>query len=232
MMQLISSVTRKARTSRAALLALPLLGALASATAPTFAQTTPGVGYDPQGRGLSVSTYQLDTLTSPFRRYTMDFTADPGAVGNAPNPYFLNLSDAVVRAAYEQRYGPDTAGNRFKRFAGPGNEVASTLKDALVWWYQNRPEELGGSTEGRNGNPTEVEVIDVMATNDQSLWNAYLVAEIEGFSPERRVQINDPSKPEGDGQERHPFWKITWYYHNNFSAPPPFSPQAPPGVGR
>lgn len=217
-----------ARTLRAAALALTLGSALAATAA--SAQTAPGVGYDPRGRGLSVSIYQLDSLNSAFRRYPMDFTADPGVVGNAPNAYFLNLGDALVRAAYEQRYGPDTAGSRFKRFAGPGNEVASTLKDALVWWFHNRPDELGGTTAGRNGIPTEVEVIDVMATNDQSLWNTYLVAEIEGFSPERRAQINDPSKPSGDGQEQHPFWKLTWYYHNSFTAPPPFSPPLPPGI--
>ncbi len=219
------------RTRVAMLSALALTGLCAfppvayAAVAPPI----PGVGYNPQARGLSVSIYQLDTLTSPLRRYTVDFSADPGAVGAHPNAYYLNLSDSVVRTAYEQRWGPDTAGNRFKRWIGPGNEARSVLRDALVWFYNNRPTDLGGSTAGRNGEPTEVEITDVQALNDQRIWAYYLQGAVVGFSPDRRQVINDPTRPSGDGQEPHFFWKITWYYHNTYSAPPPFSPPLPPG---
>src|SRR6185295_10440657 len=78
------------RGSRIAHLAGALLLAARLGSA-AVAPTTPGVGYDPQARGLSVSIYQLDTLTSPLVHYTCNFTADPGAVGAHPNPYYLDI---------------------------------------------------------------------------------------------------------------------------------------------
>lgn len=212
----------------AAVLLLNLTAPAASLAA--VAAPIPGVGYNPQVRGFVVSIYQLDTLTSPLHRYNAVFSADPGAVGANPDPYYLNLSDPVVRATFELRWGPNTAGTRFKRWIGPGNEVRSVLRDALIWFYANRPGDLGGSTAGRNGEPTEVEITDVQALNDAPIWVGYLQGAVVGYSPDRRETINDPGRPSGDGQEQNPFWKITWYYHNTYSAPPPFSPQAPPGV--
>ncbi|HXU47070.1 MAG TPA: hypothetical protein VN783_16190 [Thermoanaerobaculia bacterium] len=216
------------RGSRIAHLAGALLLAARLGSA-AVAPTTPGVGYDPQARGLSVSIYQLDTLTSPLVHYTCNFTADPGAVGAHPNPYYLDISDPLVRAAYELRWGPNTVGSRFKRFIGPGDEARPVLSEALIWLFQHHPDLLGGTTAGRNGVPTEVEITDVQALNDGPVWNTYLQEAVVGFSPDHREIINDPSRPSGDGQEPHPFWKILWYYHNTYEAPPPFSPQLPPG---
>ena len=105
-----------------AVLAALVLTALAAAPAAT-AQTRPGVGYDPQARGLTVSRYELDTLGSPFLSYSIDFSARPDLVGAHPNPYGLDRSDPAVVAAIELRWGPGTASTRLKRWAGPGNEV-------------------------------------------------------------------------------------------------------------
>lgn len=229
------------RTRIALFSAVALLWSLSAATAiaagkPAPATTKaavappiPGVGYDPQIRGFSVSIYQLDTLTSPLQRYNAVFSSDPGAVGQHPDPYYLNLSDPVVRDAYELRWGPNTAGTRFKRWIGPGNEARSVLRDALIWFAANRPGELGGVTAGRNGEPTEVEITDVQALNDAPIWVGYLRGAVVGYSPDNRETINDPNRPPGDGQEQHPFWKITWYYHNTYVPPPAFSPPLPPG---
>ena len=209
--------------------------ALAAAGA-AVAQQRPGVGYDPQGRGLSLSRYQLDTLSSPFLSHAADFTADPGAVGSHPNAYQIVLSDPAVAAAYERRYGPFTSTNRFKRWAGPGNEVRFLLKNALVWFFENHPESLGGDAGGRNGEPTEVEITDVQAFNDHDIWMSYFQAELTGFSAGNRVTVCDASVPAGDGEIQHPFWGVPYYYTNVFAAPLPVSPQVPgngcpPGIG-
>ena len=96
---------------------------LALAASTGFAQTGPGVGYDPQARGFSTSRYQLDTLLTPFLSYQAVFTARPDLAGANPNPYYLDFSDAAVRAAIELRWGPETSTSRFKRWAGPGATV-------------------------------------------------------------------------------------------------------------
>ena len=202
-----------------------VLAALAASPA-VLAQPRPGVGYDPQARGFTTSRYQLDTLLSPWLTYHADFTARPDLVGAHPDPYHLDFSDAAVRLAIEQRWGPDTASQRFKRWAGPGNEVRSLLSDALVWAWTKHPELLGGDATNRNGAPTEVEITDVQAFNDSALWIAYFQAELPGYSPERRVVICDAGKPAGDGEEIQAFWGIPYYFHNT-SQQPPVSPQLP-----
>ena len=201
---------------------------LALAASTVFAQTSPGVGYDPQARGFSTSRYQLDTLLTPFLSYQAVFTARPDLAGANPNPYYLDFSDAAVRAAIELRWGPETSTSRFKRWAGPGNEVRSLLRDALVWTWTAHPEQLGGTTANRNGEPTEVEITDVQAFNDSSLWVTFFQAELPGYSPEHRIEICDPNKPGGDGQETDPFWNLPYYFHNK-AQQPPVSPQLPPG---
>jgi hypothetical protein len=204
---------------------LVLLAALAASPA-ALAQPRPGVGYDPQARGYTTSRYQLDTLLSPWLSYQADFSARPDLVGAHPDPYFLDFSDPAVAQAIERRWGPGTASLRFKRWAGPGNEVRSLLRDALIWAWSKRPELLGGDVTNRNGEPTQVEITDVQAFNDSALWIAYFQAELPGYSPENRVVICDTSKPGGDGQETDPFWGIPRYYHNT-SQQPPVSPQLP-----
>jgi hypothetical protein len=191
------------------------------------AQTRPGVGYDPQARGLTISRYELDTLGSPFLSYPIDFSARPDLVGANPNPYALLFSDPAVHAAYEQRWGPYTASTRLKRWAGPGNEVRFILRDALVWAFTERPELLGGDTTGRNGLPTEVEITDMQATDDRGLYTAYFRSEVPGFSPDNRAVICDPTKPSGDFDGYNSFWSLPYYYHNNFR-PTFYSPQPPP----
>lgn len=206
--------------------ALAVFSALALGAALPAAAQQEGVGYDPQARGLAISSYQLDNLGTPYHRHPADFTADPGAVGRNPNPYLLDLSDQAVRSAFERRYGPHTAGPRFKRWIGPGNEVKFLVKEALAWHFANNPEALGGNTSGRNGEPTEVEVTDVQAFGDNEIWITYFQAALPGYSPERRLTICDPDKPAGDSQERDPFWGILVYYHNTYEQVA-VSPQIP-----
>lgn len=195
------------------------------------AQTRPGVGYDPQARGLTVSRYQLDSLNSAFLSHPIDFDARPDLVGTPPSAYYLNYGDRAVAAAIEQRWGAGTATEHFKRWQGPGNEVKFLLHDALVWAFREHPEMLGGDTSNRNGEPTEVEIIDMQATNDRSLWLAYFQNALEGYSADRRAIVCDAKLPAGDGEYTDPFWGIQYYYHNNFQAPPPFSPQVQIGTG-
>jgi hypothetical protein len=148
-------------------------------------------------------------------------------VGAHPNPYALDRSDPAVVAAFERRWGAGTATTRLKRWAGPGNEVRFVLRDALVWAWKSHPELLGGDATHRNGEPTEVEITDMQATDDRTLYLAYLQSEAEGFSPEHRAVICDSTKPGGDGQEPNSFWGVPYYYHNNFR-PAFYSPQPPP----
>lgn len=201
--------------------------ALIAFTAVASAQSVPGVGYDPGARGFRMSGYKLDSVNSPITYYTMDLSADPGAAGTRPNPYYFDLSQPAVREAFELRYGPDTLGPRMKSWQGPNNEVRPVIVESLRWWLANRPQELGGSVAGRNGEPTEREITDVQATGDREIWQAYLVATTPGFSPDNREIINDPSLPPGDGQRKNPFWNMTNYYHNTVVAYYPFSPQVP-----
>lgn len=205
------------------------LSALLSLAGAAAAQRA-GVGYDPHGRGLAVSHYQLDTLSSPYLHHVADFSANPGEVGASPNPYLLNFGDPAVTQAFELRYGPLTASNRFKRWIGPGNEVKFLLKNALAWHFQHHPEQLGGDTSGRNGEPTEVEVTDVQAFDDRDIWIAYFRAELTGFSPDRRATICDPARPLGDGEVSHPFWGISYFFTNAYQLAPPVSPQPAGGV--
>jgi hypothetical protein len=191
------------------------------------AQTRPGVGYDPQVRGLTYSQYELDQIGSPFLSYRMNFSARPDLVGAHPNPYAFALGDPAVVAAYELRWGPGTASTRLKRWAGPNNEVRYVVHDALVWAWKNHPELLGGDVTNRNGVPTEVEITDVQATNDTDLYFSYFKAVLPGFSPDRRVVICDPTKPSGDFDEPNNFWGgLPYFYHNNFR-PAFYSPQQP-----
>lgn len=214
------------RPSRYVLAVFSVL-ALGAATLPAAAQQA-GVGYDPQARGMTISSYQLDNLGTPYHRHPVDFTADPGAVGRNPDPYQLDLSDQAVRSAFERRYGPNTAGQRFKRWIGPGNEVKFLVREALAWHFANNPAMLGGGgTAGHNGEPTEVEVTDVQAFGDNEIWISYFQAALPGYSPERRLKVCDPEKPAGDSQERDPFWGIQVYFHNEY-APLAVSPQLPP----
>lgn len=205
-------------------LALAILSCVAAGAA---AQTRPGVGYDPQPRAITLSRYQLDSLNSSYVSYQMDFTAHPDQVGANPNPYYIDLSDRAVRAAYEQRYGPQTAGEHFKRWQGPGNEVKFLLREALAWAYAKHPEYLGGDTSNRNGEPTEVEITDMQATNDRGIWLEYFESELDGYSADRRVTICDSKLPPGEGDYIEPFWGISYFYNNKYTPPPPFSPQLP-----
>jgi hypothetical protein len=206
------------------------LAALALTAALPAAAQQPGVGYDPQARGFRSTSYQLDTLTSPYLHHASDFTAHPDLVGKSPNPYHLELGDPAVRGAFESRYGAFTAGSRFKRWIGPGNEVKFLVREALQWYFTTYPERLGGDTRGHNGEPTEVEITDVQAFGDREIWERYFTEVLPGFSPERRVTICDPSKPAGDGQETDPFWGLQYYFHNRAQAPLAVSPPLPPGL--
>jgi hypothetical protein len=195
---------------------LAVFAAALLAISPTTAQTRPGVGYDPQARGLMTTYYQLDSFSSPFLSYRADFSARPDLAGAHPDPYSLNYADAAVRAAIELRWGPGTASDRFRKWEGPSNEVRFVLRDALIWAFSKHPELLGGDTSNRNGLPTEVELTDAQAFNDRGLWVSYFQSELPGFSPDHRAVICDATKPAGDGEAIDPFWQLPYYYHNNY----------------
>jgi len=195
---------------------LAVFAAAVLAITPATAQTRPGVGYDPQARGLATTRYQLDSFSSPFQTYVANFSAHPDLVGAHPDPYTLNYADAAVRAAIELRWGPGTASDRFRKWEGPSNEVRFIVRNALVWAFAKRPDLLGGDVSNRNGQPTEVEITDVQALNDRGLWATYIQSELPGFSPERRIVICDSTKPAGDVDTTDPFWQLPYYYHNNF----------------
>jgi hypothetical protein len=197
---------------------LAVLAAAVLAVTPVTAQTRPGVGYDPQARGLTTTHYQLDSFASPFLSYRADFSAHPELAGAHPDPYSLSYADAAVRAAIELRWGPGTASDRFRKWQGPSNEVRFVLRDALIWAFSKRPDLLGGDVANRNGQPTEVEITDAQAFNDRELWVTYFQSELPGFSAEHRVVICDAAKPAGDGEGIEPFWQLPYYFHNNYQA--------------
>lgn len=176
-----------------------------------------GVGYVPS---QSTSWYKLDNLDSAYTRYAMVMTSDPGKVGQSPNEFYLNFGDPAVRAAFELRYGPNTTGQRFKRWIGPGNEVKSIVANALSWKY-------GG------GTPTEVEVTDAQATGDR-VWHEFLMATEDGWTEARPVHFNDPTKPHGlqldpnGNVPLNPFWGVPEYRFNDAEYVPP--PPPPPPV--
>jgi hypothetical protein len=218
----------KSRAVAAGVLAVALAALLGSSAARAEAPGgVPGVGYDPQGRGLVQTLYKLDSLNNPYTSYVAVFTARPGEVGTHPNAYSLDVGDPLVRAAFELRWGPFTTSIRFKRWAGPSNEVSFIIGDALTYYYQTHPQALGGATAGRNGIPTATELIDVAAFDDVQIWQTYMKEILPGWSPERRATICDSSKPPGDGDSLDQFWGMQYYYHNTYQPPPPVSPQMP-----
>jgi len=162
----------------------------------------PGVGYTVAN---PTSSYIMEKLTNPPQRYAMHLDALPadGANWSLPRDH----------DAYERRYGPGTAefGDRgFKMWYGsPQNEIGSVVADALTWWGQQHP------NPEFDGRPTNVEIVDVQATNDP-VWRLYLQSAREGFSAAHPVHVNDPGKPPGPYQEWNPFWGMMNYYFNDF----------------
>jgi hypothetical protein len=205
-------------------LGLALAALLVCLPSSASAQTRPGVGYDPQARGLLVSRYQLDSLSSSYQSYTIDWSARPDAGGAEGS---INLGDPAAVATAERRWGPGTFGPRFKRWEGPGNEVAYVFKEALVWAFEKHPELLGGDTAHRDGVPTAIEFVDAEAVDDRGLWVAYVQSELTGYSEEHRAKVCDAKLPPGDGSYTDPFWGLPFYYHNGYTAPAPVSPQVP-----
>jgi hypothetical protein len=188
------------------------------------------VCYSPEGRGLSLSRYQVDTLSSPWLNAPMDFSADPWAVGGSE---FLDFSRPEVFAAYERRYGAGTActgglaetaacaGHVFKRFAGPGNEVRSQVTDALAWWYVKDRAGLGGSPRCHgDGRPSEREITDAQATNDRRLWERWHSEGALGGSTDRPQLQCEPSKAPGLRSEADPFWGWNNWIKNTCGNPP------------
>jgi hypothetical protein len=170
------------------------------------------------------SRYQLDSLGSSWQSYTIDWSARPDA-GSAEGA--INLADPAAVTTAERRWGPGTFGPRFKRWEGPGNEVAFMVRDALVWAFQKHPELLGGDTSNRTGVPTAIEVVDAQAVDDRGIWVAYMQSELTGYSEEHRKTVCDAKLPAGDGSYTDPFWGLDFYYHNTYKLSLPVSPQVP-----
>jgi hypothetical protein len=203
-------------------LAVPLLAVVSTLLLTSTSQAA--VCYNPQGRGLSVSRYQLDTLTSGWLSAPMDFASDPWEVAGSE---FLDYARPDVFAAFERRYGPRTAclggltalpacgGHVFKRFAGPGNEVRSFLVDALAWWAAHSPASLGGGVGcWSNGVPSEQEVTDLQAVSDNPIWEEYHRLALPGGSAGRRQSVCRPERAAGAFDERDSFWGWTNYLFN------------------
>jgi hypothetical protein len=192
------------------------------------------VCYDPQARGLGISRYKLDTLTSEWLNSPLDFTSDPWEVAGSE---FLDYSRPEVFAAYERRYGPRTAciggltalpacdGHFFVRFLGPGNEVRSFLADALAWWAVHSPASLGGGVGCQsNGVPSEREITDLQAVSDHPIWEEYHRLALPGGSAARPVTLCRSAQSPGPFAERDAFWGWTNYYVNicgPATTPPP-----------
>lgn len=213
------------------LLLLLGLGLLAGASP---APKTPGVCYDPTGRGLTISRYILDDLNSAPRSAPLNTAADPWAVQGGE---FLDFNNPAVVQAYESRYGPFTAcvgarsstpacaGHSMKRFIGPGNEVRSLMGDALEWWGTFAPGNLGGPVGCvGTGFPTEREITDLQATGDAQIWETWHRQVLPGGSVDRPVVECDKSKPPGDYVVRDSFWGWMEFRLNQCGTPP-----APPG---
>jgi hypothetical protein len=92
----------------------------------------PRRGYEPGGRGLRTSGYKLDSVNSPYTYYSMDLSADPGAAGPRPNPYYFDISQPAVYAAFELRYGAGTLGPRMKAWLGPNNEARPVIEQVFA----------------------------------------------------------------------------------------------------
>jgi hypothetical protein len=205
------SSSRSLRLGAAAALLLAALAVDAAAAAP-------GVGFDPQALGLRTSHYWVqDPVTGRLsqRSHVIDWSV---------------AAPFASQALFERRWGPGSYTR--KKWVGPDNELVATVKAAMEWAYGARPDLLGASLTGFDGRATAVEVTDACATgNGTSIVVAYAQAEWPGASPDRRIEISDPTKPGGDFSEKNPYWPLTMYYHNTVRRFLPVSPQVeiPPG---
>lgn len=208
------SSSRSLRLGAAAALLLAVLTVEAAAAAPA----APGVGFDPQALGLRTSHYWVqDPVTGRLsqRSHVIDWSV---------------AAPFASPALFERRWGPGSFTR--KKWVGPDNELVATVKAAMEWAFSNRPDLLGAGAAGLDGRATAVEVTDACATgNGTSIVVAYALAEWPGTSPDRRIEISDPTKPAGDFSEKNPFWPLTMYFHNTVRQFLPVSPQVeiPPG---
>ncbi len=176
------------------------------------AAAAPGVGFAPQALGLRTSHYWVQDSVSgrlSQRTHVIDWSvADPFA-----SP-----------AQFERRWGPGSFSR--KKWVGPDNELVATVRAAMEWAFRARPDLLGVAGGSFDGKPTAVEVTDACATGGgTAIVVAHAQAESPGGSPDRRLEIHDPTKPPGDFSERNPFWPYTMYFHNTFRGFLAVSPQ-------
>jgi hypothetical protein len=184
------------------------------------------LGTPPRARGLTQSCYQLDSLTAQYTCSPLDesWSWDPAPANSNPawcNPQQGKTCPAPTLAqAFEGRYGRCTIGSCipdhfFKRFKGPSNEVKFMVRDALAWLYRTNRVALGGDTTGRSGVPTDQEVTDAQATDDQ-FYVAYMQSELDGYSEGKPKHYNDPTAacglrpPVVDRQ-----WGLSFWYFND-----------------
>lgn len=172
-----------------------------------------GVGYVPDINHRT-SRYQLGP-GGQWRQHPLDLGANPGTVvGGVNSPFFLDFNVPGVRETFELRYGPGSAPPGRGGWQGPNNEYRAILRDALIWKF-------GG------GEPTDVEVTDVQATNDTTIYHPFLELD---ESPDRPHPISDPRLPAGLQQRRNPFLGHREWVFNTLPAeePPPVDPPPPP----
>ena len=192
-------------------LAFSIAFSLAGATAGHASQA--GVGFDPQAVGQITSRYYIQNATTGAwseRDATINFTVtDPLANGTE----------------FERRWGRGSYTR--KRWLGPDNELTASVAEAMAWAFQNQPALLGvASPGGWTGQPNQVEVLDACATGyGTAIVVAFAKATWPGASPDRRLAVVDPNKPNGDYQEQNTYWPVTMYYHNRFLRFLPISPQ-------
>jgi hypothetical protein len=195
-------------------LALGLLLAALGASEASAVSLRSGLGFDAQALGLNRSLYWVQDLATgrlSQRSATINFTV---------------LNPFVSSAEFDHRWGAGSSSR--KKWVGPDNELVTTVRSAMEWAFKNSPELLGGGGAGYDGHATELEVIDACATGyGTQVVVAYAKAEWPGTSPERRIEINDKSKPSGDFAETNPYWPVTMYFHNTYQGFYPFSPQVP-----
>lgn len=183
---------------------------------PAIAEARPGVGYSAVARGYRMSCFMQDNLGTPYICQPLNEASDWQSL--------LPVGGPALVAAFEARYGKCTfgascPGHSFKRWPGPGNEVKFMVSDALAWMYQTNPAALGGDTSNRDGIPTDQEVTDAQATNDQ-IWQQYMTTQLPGYASDKPIHYNNINELCGlqlvKGQPpRDPFWGLAVYRFND-----------------
>jgi hypothetical protein len=180
------------------------------------------VGYNPRVLGQTVAKWYVKDGAGRLvpKSAVINFLAVPST-----------LHGAAAAREFERRWGAGSF-SRF-RWQGPDNELTATVKAALEWACEARPDLLGwqgGRPPGVDCNASAVEVLDACATGHGGLLGAEYGRAIgwPGSSPDKPIQVKDPSRPPGPYSARNPYWPMTMHYLNTAGTVRPPEPIRPP----